>query len=126
MAARYRRENDDGPSNDYARPRPTTAAPGINNATFHDTPASLDQVTDSLELGRGQQELWEEIYKLGVSGVDKYIELPQIIVVGDQSSGKSSVLEAITGVPFPRNSGMCTKFPTQINLRKAPQPSFAV
>jgi GTPase SAR1 family protein len=126
MSSRYRREIDDGQSNEYVRARPTAAGPGPNDVPFVDAPASLDQVTDSLELGRGQQELWEEIYKLGVSGVDKYIELPQIIVVGDQSSGKSSVLEAITGVPFPRNSGMCTKFPTQINLRKAAQSSFAV
>ncbi len=126
MSARYRRETDDGQSNEYARAQPTGAAPRFNDAAFADAPASLDQVTDSMELGRGQQELWEEIYKLGVSGVDKYIELPQIIVVGDQSSGKSSVLEAITGVPFPRNSGMCTKFPTQINLRKAAQNSFSV
>jgi GTPase SAR1 family protein len=126
MSSRYRRETDDGQSNEYVRARPGAAGPALTDASFVDTPASLDQVTDSLELGRGQQELWEEIYKLGVSGVDKYIELPQIIVVGDQSSGKSSVLEAITGVPFPRNSGMCTKFPTQINLRKAAQPSFAV
>lgn len=126
MSSRYRRETDDGQSNEYVRARPGAAGPALTDASFVDAPASLDQVTDSLELGRGQQELWEEIYKLGVSGVDKYIELPQIIVVGDQSSGKSSVLEAITGVPFPRNSGMCTKFPTQINLRKAAQPSFAV
>lgn len=125
MSARYRRETDDGQSNEYGA-RPSGAAPGFSGPPFVDAPASLDEVTDSMELGRGQQELWEEIYKLGVSGVDKYIELPQIIVVGDQSSGKSSVLEAITGVPFPRNSGMCTKFPTQINLRKAQQNSFAV
>lgn len=127
MSARYRHaETDDGQSNEYARTRLGAPALPYNDAPFINIPVSLDQVTDSLELGKGQQELWEEIYKLGVSGVDKYIELPQIIVVGDQSSGKSSVLEAITGVPFPRSSGMCTKFPTQINLRKAPRQSFAV
>jgi GTPase SAR1 family protein len=86
--------------------------------------SSLDETTDALELGREQLELWQEIYKLGVSGVDKYIELPQIVVVGDQSSGKSSVLEAMTGVPFPRGSGMCTKFPTQIKLRKSAEKGF--
>jgi hypothetical protein len=33
----------------------------------------------------------------------------------------SSVLEAITGLTFPRAQNMCTKFPTQINLKKRDQ-----
>lgn len=37
------------------------------------------------------------------------LNLPQICVVGDQSSGKSSVLKLITGVDFPVNAGTCTK-----------------
>ena len=47
-----------------------------------------------------------------------YISLPQIIVCGDQSSGKSSVLEAISGVGFPVKSNLCTRFPTELVLRK--------
>ncbi|PVH71731.1 putative dynamin GTPase [Cadophora sp. DSE1049] len=35
---------------------------------------------------------------------------------GDQSAGKSSVLEGITGIPFPRQDGVCTKFATEIIL----------
>jgi GTPase SAR1 family protein len=127
MANYRRKEVGEGQYDEYdtpSRPRPSQAV--TPDSDSFDFPPSLDQLTDNLELGKGQQEIWEEIYKLGVSGVDKYIELPQIVVVGDQSSGKSSVLEAITGVPFPRNSGMCTKFPTQINLRKAPTTSFSV
>ena len=34
---------------------------------------------------------------------------PQIAVMGDQSSGKSSVLEALSGVPLPRGSGLTTR-----------------
>lgn len=37
---------------------------------------------------------------------------------GDQSSGKSSCLEAISGVPFPRKDTLCTRFATEVVLRK--------
>ncbi|KKZ61650.1 hypothetical protein EMCG_03835 [[Emmonsia] crescens] len=47
------------------------------------------------------------------------IDLPQLIVVGDQSSSKSSVLEGLIKLPFPHNSGLCTKFTTQIIFRRA-------
>lgn len=38
-------------------------------------------------------------------GVEKDLGLPAIAVIGDQSSGKSSVLEALSGVALPRGSG---------------------
>ncbi|KAL6835791.1 hypothetical protein J3E69DRAFT_352299 [Trichoderma sp. SZMC 28015] len=53
---------------------------------------------------------------LSIAGID----LPQIIVVGDQCSGKSSVLEAISRVHFPVSDGICTRFPTELVLRRAP------
>ncbi|KAJ5143353.1 Dynamin [Penicillium bovifimosum] len=51
------------------------------------------------------------------NGVGDHIALPQLAVCGDQSAGKSSVLEGITGYPFPRKDGLCTQFPTEIVLR---------
>jgi len=46
------------------------------------------------------------------------VDLPQIVAVGSQSSGKSSVLEAIVGIePFlPRNAGICTRRPLVLQL----------
>ena len=42
-------------------------------------------------------------------------------MAGSQSSGKSSVLEALTnGLPFPKNSGLCIQFPTQIVFKQSP------
>uniref|UniRef100_A0A8C7IPM6 Dynamin N-terminal domain-containing protein n=1 Tax=Oncorhynchus kisutch TaxID=8019 RepID=A0A8C7IPM6_ONCKI len=38
-------------------------------------------------------------------GIEKDLPLPSIAVVGDQSSGKSSVLEALSGVALPRGNG---------------------
>ena len=42
------------------------------------------------------------------------------MIVGDQSSGKSSVLEALTELPFPRESTLCTRFATHITFRRSP------
>lgn len=57
------------------------------------------------------------INKVRARGVGEHIALPQLVVCGDQSAGKSSVLEGITGIPFPRKDGLCTKFATEIVLR---------
>ena len=47
------------------------------------------------------------------------IELPQIVVVGAQSSGKSSVLESIVGRDFlPRGNGIVTRCPLILNLKR--------
>ncbi len=49
-------------------------------------------------------------------GVQQCVPIPQIAVMGDQSSGKSSVLEAISGIAFPRSAGLCTRCPTQVSM----------
>ena len=41
-------------------------------------------------------------------------------------SGKSSVLEGLTGFAFPRNSGLCTRFCTQIIFRRSPVNQISV
>lgn len=40
-------------------------------------------------------------------------------MVGDQSSGKSSLLEGLTGLTFPTSNQLCTRFATQIILRRS-------
>lgn len=39
--------------------------------------------------------------------------------MGDQSSGKSSVLEALSGIPFPRGHGLVTKCATELRMKRA-------
>jgi GTPase SAR1 family protein len=58
--------------------------------------------------------------------VGELVDLPQIVVVGDQSSGKSSVLEGLIQKPLPCDSGLCTRFATQIVFRRAAQRQILV
>lgn len=89
---------------------------------------------------RLELELLDDLQKLGVK---QYLDLPQashtiiylseaiswllaqLVVVGEQNAGKSSVLRAMTDIAFPVKSGLCTRFATEIVLRRG-APDFEV
>lgn len=64
------------------------------------------------------RDLLDLIDSLRSKGLNKYVDLPEIIVCGDQSAGKSSVLEAISGFSFPAKDNLCTQFATEVILRR--------
>ena len=60
------------------------------------------------------------------ASLDLRVDLPQVAVVGAQSAGKSSVLEALVGRDFlPRGAGICTRRPLLLQLVRmtGPPPS---
>jgi dynamin 1-like protein len=60
---------------------------------------------------------------LGLTGSNDIL-LPQLVVVGSQSSGKSSVLENIVGRDFlPRGNNIVTRRPLVLTLMTTPLPS---
>jgi hypothetical protein len=61
-------------------------------------------------------DLVDDLRKIGLG---RDLPIPQIAVMGDQSSGKSSVLEAISTIPFPRGSGLVTRCATQIRMSQS-------
>ncbi|KAL4860694.1 P-loop containing nucleoside triphosphate hydrolase protein [Aspergillus spectabilis] len=71
------------------------------------------------QLQTEQSKLLDKIDELRAIGVGGLVELPQLIVCGNQSSGKSSVLEAISRVRFPAKSNVCTRFATEVVLRRS-------
>lgn len=77
--------------------------------------SSLEALQDD-----GQRKILDVVDDLKKIGLNNVLSLPQIVVCGDQSSGKSSVLEAITEIPFPRKENLCTRFATEIILRRGP------
>ena len=69
-----------------------------------------------------QVSLLDTIDNLRSLGLGRYdISLPQLIVCGDQSSGKSSVLEGLTRLRFPTKDTVCTTFATELVLRTGPK-----
>ncbi|CAG8947206.1 unnamed protein product [Penicillium salamii] len=75
-----------------------------------------------LQSSRTSQRL-NQIDRVRANGVGDHVALPQLVVCGDQSAGKSSVLEGISGIPFPREDGLCTRFATEIVMRHDQQES---
>ncbi|EWZ81433.1 hypothetical protein NW765_012765 [Fusarium oxysporum] len=59
--------------------------------------------------------------KLSVCGINKRVKVPHIVVMGEESSGKSSVLQAISHLRFPTGEDGYTRFATQVMLRQAPE-----
>jgi hypothetical protein len=75
--------------------------------------ASLEIVGKEVNL---LVEAIEELRQLGLKEIET--ELPELVLVGDQSAGKSSLMSAIAEINLPKNTGMCTRCP--MNIRTAP------
>ncbi|KAL8706330.1 MAG: hypothetical protein Q9201_000613 [Fulgogasparrea decipioides] len=89
-----------------------------------DGDADIDRLSSLQSKDHGQ--LLDVIDLLRSQGINHYVSLPQLIVCGDQSSGKSSVLEAVSRIPFPTKDSLCTRFATELILRRGPTPNVIV
>ena len=74
---------------------------------------------------KDHENILNVIDQLRLEGISTFVNLPQLIVCGDQSSGKSSVLEAISGLKFPAEDDTCTRFATELILRRASETSVS-
>lgn len=73
-----------------------------------------------LALGARSKRLIQTIQKLETLQIKSTLpSLPKFVVVGDQSAGKSSIIEALCDVTLPRNQGTCTRCPFRITTTAA-------
>ena len=86
----------------------------------------ISQKTSGLIQSKDHRDLLDVVDTLRSRGVSHYVDLPQIIVCGSQSSGKSSTLESLSGIAFPTAEGLCTRFATELILRRGDKPEFKV
>lgn len=77
---------------------------------------------DMLNLTKQMIEIRSILSK--IDSTSSHLTLPSIVVIGSQSSGKSSVLEAIVGKEFlPKGSNMVTRRPIELTLVNIPNSS---
>lgn len=102
------------------------ASPPVSTGEASSRSAALDREVIEQLSSPHAKVLLDTIDSLRELGVGEIVQLPQIIVVGDQSSGKSSVLEAISGINFPVQGDLCTRFATELIMRRHPETKITV
>ncbi|KAL5504501.1 hypothetical protein ACEPAH_7162 [Sanghuangporus vaninii] len=75
-------------------------------------------------VGQDMQRMLNLTDGLRSVGAQSEIDIPQIAVIGDQSTGKSSLLHRMSGVPVQRSSGTCTRVPSEIILKESADGSW--
>ncbi|KAJ3535460.1 hypothetical protein NMY22_g6477 [Coprinellus aureogranulatus] len=72
---------------------------------------SGDSHMDNSEYSRRARLLLALVKDLTALGGEQFnLDIPCLAFIGNQSAGKSSVVEGATGIPVPRDSGTCTKY----------------
>jgi replication fork clamp-binding protein CrfC len=97
----------------------TAAAYGYQDDDNDDrTPEEISKDDQMMILTKKMIEIRNILQQVGQSST---LTLPSIVVIGSQSSGKSSVLEAIVGHEFlPKGSNMVTRRPIELTLINTP------
>lgn len=78
------------------------------------------------DFGHALKDINDALGELQARGIQHVVNLPELVLVGDQSSGKSSLMSAIAGLSLPRSTGTCTRCPIHIRISKADEWSCRV
>ncbi|RCI16983.1 hypothetical protein L249_3074 [Ophiocordyceps polyrhachis-furcata BCC 54312] len=84
---------------------PAKAEESFLQSSFRDIGKHLKNCNDTLG----------ELQQLGVS---HEVQLPELVLVGDQSAGKSSLMSGLAHLNLPRSEGTCTRCPLHIRVSK--------
>ncbi|OCK76283.1 hypothetical protein K432DRAFT_385546 [Lepidopterella palustris CBS 459.81] len=100
----------------------TAAAFGYVNKDEEDSQSSEERIARDEQMMMLTKKMIEIRSLLQTVGQSDTLTLPSIVVIGSQSSGKSSVLEAIVGHEFlPKGSNMVTRRPIELTLVNTPE-----
>ncbi|KAE9365430.1 P-loop containing nucleoside triphosphate hydrolase protein [Stipitochalara longipes BDJ] len=94
-------------------------SPTTSGKKSKDTSDKTSQLLSEDPFGSAQSKaLFDAIDQLRICGAGQDLDLPQLVIVGQQSAGKSSLLQSLTDIPFTIGGGLCTRFATRIMSRR--------
>ncbi|RMY77917.1 hypothetical protein D0863_01016 [Hortaea werneckii] len=97
----------------------------VEMSSTEDSGSSADtSIPDAMAaVGGKARSLIQVVQRLESLGINATIpSFPKFVVVGDQSHGKSSIVEAICDIQLPRGQGTVTRCPFQITTSGSPLP----
>ncbi|ODA80896.1 hypothetical protein RJ55_03856 [Drechmeria coniospora] len=95
------------------RVHPSLVATGASNSEgnfFH---------TSFQDIGKKLKDFNDTLGELQQLGVSHDVQLlPELVLVGDQSAGKSSLMSGLANLDLPRSEGTCTRCPLHIRVSR--------
>ncbi|KAI9058582.1 hypothetical protein FKP32DRAFT_1761410 [Trametes sanguinea] len=90
-------------------------------ALLHDTAAKVNGLANTA-YAKTAKELNGFVGHARAEGAQSDLNLPRVVVIGNQSAGKSSLVEAISKIKVPRDAGTCTRCPMELRLSSSDGP----
>ncbi|ETS74405.1 hypothetical protein PFICI_14271 [Pestalotiopsis fici W106-1] len=94
-----------------------------NHQRSRSTPSS--QTGDTLMVNQSFADIASKVKdcndvlaELQQLGIRDFAQLPSLVMVGDQSAGKSSLMSGLAELDLPRSGGVCTRCPIHIRLSR--------
>ncbi|KAF5837422.1 hypothetical protein DUNSADRAFT_4402 [Dunaliella salina] len=96
----------------------------IRNVASSTRPAACHSasLTSTASLTDFNQRLLDLDNQLTARGLTSLIDWPRIVFCGEQSSGKSSIIQRIAQINLPRAQGTCTRCPMELRMKHGNDP----
>ncbi|CAM1505760.1 Fc.00g113970.m01.CDS01 [Cosmosporella sp. VM-42] len=121
----YRNGRSDAPtpSERLADPEPLLRELRMRPNAAAESPTGLES-TDSFfhtsfqDIGKKLKACNDTLGELQQLGVSHDVQLPELVLIGDQSAGKSSLMSGLANLELPRSEGTCTRCPLHIRVSR--------
>ncbi|KAG5953236.1 hypothetical protein E4U53_006249 [Claviceps sorghi] len=108
------RSTEPGPLLKEIRSRAPISGPSVESHV-HNPSESFFNISFQ-DIGKRVKACNDTLGELQYLGVSHAVQLPELVLVGDQSAGKSSLMSGLANLELPRSEGTCTRCPLHIRV----------